>query len=72
MLNFEFNDHAKNADLNLYPEEKEADLAKLNDTTIYPKINNGVYRSGFARSQQASEVAVHVNDVFGNTLGMPT
>ncbi len=62
ILNFDFNDHAKNADLNLYPEEKEAELAKLNDTTIYPKVNNGVYRSGFARSQQAYEAAV--NDVF--------
>jgi putative glutathione S-transferase len=38
MLNFDFNDHAKNAKLNLYPEAKGEELAKLNETTIYPKV----------------------------------
>lgn len=38
MLNFDFNDFAKNAELNLYPEDKEAELSKLNETTIYPKV----------------------------------
>lgn len=38
MLNFDFNVFAKNAELNLYPVDKEAELSKLNKTTIYPKV----------------------------------
>lgn len=58
MLNFEFQDFAKNKELNLYPEELVDELKELNDAVIYPKINNGVYRCGFAKSQEAYNEAV--------------
>lgn len=57
MLNGEFNEFAKHPDLDLCPSELEAEVEKLN-TWIYPNINNGVYRCGFARSQQAYDEAV--------------
>ncbi|KJA25452.1 hypothetical protein HYPSUDRAFT_37440 [Hypholoma sublateritium FD-334 SS-4] len=49
------------AALNYYPEEHRAEIDALNDL-IYPNINNGVYRSGFASTQEAYELAVA--DVF--------
>jgi putative glutathione S-transferase len=58
MLNSEFNHLAKHPEVDLYPTEHEAMLAELNSQTVYPKINNGVYRSGFARTQEAYEKAV--------------
>lgn len=36
----------------LYPEELRKDIDALNDV-IYHEINNGVYKAGFARSQEA-------------------
>ena len=62
MLNFEFEDFAKNK-INFYPEELMEDLQQLNDDVIYPKVNNGVYRCGFAKSQEAYDIAVE--DLFG-------
>ena len=35
-----------------------SELELLNKTLIYPKVNNGVYRCGFARSQTAYDEAV--------------
>ena len=58
MLNGEFNAFAKHPEVDLYPQELEQELTKLNDTLVYPKVNNGVYRSGFARSQEAYNKAV--------------
>ena len=52
MLNSEFQDFATNLDINLYPESKRGQIDELNDW-IYPNINNGVYRCGFAKTQQA-------------------
>lgn len=52
MLNSEFNEFAKSPEVNLFPEELRANIREL-DFWIYPQINNGVYRSGFARSQEA-------------------
>ncbi|KAF5311020.1 hypothetical protein D9619_007902 [Psilocybe cf. subviscida] len=43
--------------LNYYPEELRAEIDSLNEW-IYPNINNGVYRSGFATTQAAYEKAV--------------
>ena len=42
--------------LDLYPEDLRPEIDRWNDY-IYPKLNNGVYRSGFASSQQAYENA---------------
>merc|ERR1712226_342754 len=57
MLNDNFNDIAKNPDLDLYPQELEAELKELNDNHVYPKVNNGVYRCGFAKSREAYDEA---------------
>ena len=56
MLNTEFNQWAKNPDLDLYPEPLRAEIDELNDR-IYNSINNGVYRAGFATTQEAYEEA---------------
>nr|WP_222857629.1 glutathione S-transferase family protein [Rhizobium wenxiniae] len=47
--------------VDLYPEALRSEIDALNDR-IYPRLNNGVYRSGFATTQQAYEEAFH--DVF--------
>jgi putative glutathione S-transferase len=39
-----------------YPENLRAEIDKLNDQ-IYPNVNNGVYRAGFATAQVAYEQA---------------
>ena len=39
-----------------YPHPMRGEIDRLNDA-IYTKVNNGVYRSGFARSQAAYEAA---------------
>lgn len=43
--------------LDLYPQALRAEIDGL-DELIYPNINNGVYRSGFAETQRAYELAV--------------
>ena len=40
-----------------YPEALRAEIDALNDF-IYPNVNNGVYRAGFATTQEAYEEAV--------------
>ncbi len=45
----------------LYPPEKEDEIDRIIDA-IYETINNGVYRAGFAESQEAYDTAVR--DVF--------
>jgi putative glutathione S-transferase len=52
MLNSELNEFADNAELNLEPEELQAGMAEY-DAIVYPKINDGVYRCGFAQTQGA-------------------
>lgn len=47
--------------IDLYPEGLRAEIDAWN-TRIYPALNNGVYRAGFATSQLAYEEAFH--DVF--------
>lgn len=42
--------------LDLYPEPLRAEIDSLNER-IYPAVNNGVYRAGFATTQQAYETA---------------
>ena len=43
--------------IDLYPQNLREEIDELN-TFIYEKVNNGVYRSGFATTQQAYEQAV--------------
>lgn len=57
MLNSEFNDFAKNPDLDIYPENMRESIDSVNKW-IYPTINNGVYRCGFAKSQEAYTQAI--------------
>ncbi len=55
MLNTAFNDITGNRD-DYYPEDLRGEIDQLNDR-IYPAINNGVYRAGFATTQEAYEEA---------------
>ena len=50
MMNSEMNQFAKNKDLNIYPESLRAEIDGLNEW-IYNDINNGVYKTGFAKTQ---------------------
>ncbi|CAF1437609.1 unnamed protein product [Rotaria sp. Silwood1] len=61
MLNSEFNKFARHPDLDLYPEHLRSHIDELNEQ-VYPKLNNGVYRAGFAKSQEAYNAAFE--DVF--------
>ncbi len=42
--------------VDLYPEDLRAGIDALNDE-VYPSLNNGVYRAGFATTQEAYEEA---------------
>jgi len=55
MFNSAFNGLTGNT-LDLYPEALRPEIDRLNDR-IYPAVNNGVYRAGFATSQGAYEEA---------------
>jgi putative glutathione S-transferase len=55
MLNSGFGSLADDA-IDLYPEDLRADIDALNEQ-VYPKLNNGVYRTGFAVTQAAYEEA---------------
>ncbi|UXS05512.1 glutathione S-transferase family protein [Agrobacterium tumefaciens] len=61
MLNSGFGVFADNT-IDLYPEHLRVEIDALNER-IYPKLNNGVYRAGFAITQNAYEEAFA--DVFG-------
>ena len=56
MLDTEFADLAEH-DVDLYPEGYRDEIDRLVDD-IYDPINNGVYRAGFAESQEAYDRAV--------------
>ena len=55
MLNSAF-DAFGDAELDFYPQALRAEIDALNDF-IYPNVNNGVYRAGFATAQPAYEEA---------------
>jgi glutathionyl-hydroquinone reductase len=55
MLNTEFAAFSNN-DYDFYPEDLRADIDAINER-VYSTLNNGVYRCGFASSQEAYEQA---------------
>jgi glutathionyl-hydroquinone reductase len=56
ILNSQFNEFAQHPDLDLYPESQSSDIETWNEK-IYPAVNNGVYRCGFAQTQAAYDQA---------------
>ena len=56
MLNSAF-DEWGDASLDFYPKDLRGEIDRINDM-VYPGLNNGVYRSGFAKTQEAYEEAV--------------
>ncbi len=60
MLNSGFGALADNR-IDLYPEDLRGEIDALNEA-IYPRLNNGVYRTGFATTQLSYQQAF--NDVF--------
>jgi putative glutathione S-transferase len=55
MLNSAF-DGFTNSRADFYPEALRGEIDRINDL-VYPNINNGVYRAGFATGQAAYELA---------------
>ncbi|KMT05751.1 hypothetical protein BVRB_7g166760 [Beta vulgaris subsp. vulgaris] len=66
LLNCGFNELAQNPGLDLEPPSLKGRIQEWN-RVIYPYVNNGVYRCGFAQTQEAYDAAV--NDLF-STLDM--
>lgn len=60
MLNSAFNAYG-DASVDLYPADLQAEIDTLN-ADIYQRLNNGVYRAGFASSQKAHDEAIF--DIF--------
>jgi len=61
MLNSAFNEFGDKS-VDFYPEGLRSEIDRIN-AFVYPSINNGVYRSGFATTQEAYEEAF--NELFG-------
>jgi putative glutathione S-transferase len=57
MLNTEFNEFSDKADLDFYPEGMREAIDEVNEW-VYSDLNNGVYRCGFAKTQQAYDKAI--------------
>ena len=56
MFNSAFNQWADTS-FDFYPEKLRAEIDEVNDF-VYEHVNNGVYRTGFAKSQEAYDEAV--------------
>ncbi|MBE9039877.1 glutathione S-transferase family protein [Oscillatoriales cyanobacterium LEGE 11467] len=52
ILNSQFNEFARNPELDLYPSQWQEEIDRWNEK-IYNTVNNGVYRCGFAQTQAA-------------------
>jgi len=55
MLNSAFDEYG-DASLDLYPQDLRTEIDRIN-ALVYPNVNNGVYRCGFATTQAAYEKA---------------
>ncbi len=53
IFQYDFNELATNADFNLYPESIERSEIDAANDKLYKGFNNGVYRAGFAQTQEA-------------------
>ncbi|GMH45297.1 hypothetical protein BSKO_13254 [Bryopsis sp. KO-2023] len=56
MFNSKFNKFATKPEVDMFPADLMEKIEEVN-SWIYPNINNGVYRCGFAKSQEAYEMA---------------
>ncbi len=56
MLNSAFDDLAEHPERDYYPQALRAEIDAVNER-VYPNVNNGVYKTGFATSQKAYEQA---------------
>lgn len=55
ILNSSFNSWAtKNPELDIYPQKLRSEIHQINEL-VYHQVNNGVYKTGFARTQEAYE-----------------
>lgn len=57
MLNSAFDDYG-NPDVDFYPKSLRAEIEEINDV-VYNNVNNGVYRAGFAGTQEAYDSAFY-------------
>jgi len=57
ILNGCFNEIAEHPEVDLFPEDLMEEAKTVNDW-VYPGINDGVYRCGFAQSQEAYDEAI--------------
>ncbi|HZO14289.1 MAG TPA: glutathione S-transferase family protein [Polyangiaceae bacterium] len=64
ILNSEFNALSGESELDFYPEALRPEIDEMNEL-VYPNVNDGVYRCGFATTQAAYEEAF---DNLFNTL----
>ncbi|MEM9068755.1 MAG: glutathione S-transferase C-terminal domain-containing protein [Myxococcota bacterium] len=69
MLNSAFDDVGANADVDLYPRHLRDAIDRLAER-MYRRLNNGVYRAGFASTQSAYDEAVR--DVFAELDALDT
>jgi len=56
MFNSVFHAVARNKDVDLFPQDLEAEHGKLRDF-LYENVNNGVYKAGFATRQRPYEIS---------------
>jgi len=57
MFNSAF-DHLTGSTLDMHPQDLHAEIDEVN-ARIYDTVNNGVYKAGFATTQEAYDAAVH-------------